>query len=297
MMKKKICFIFELLLKIATIIFAFWGVCLQARDDGGFISSNTYLYFTIISNLETVIIFSVFVVLRIAENIKGKQIIPKPLFMLKFMITAAMTITLTVAALLLAPLKDNVYLFSMKNLSLHIIAPILAMIDFLMIDRGQLNLNDEVEIVGLTDEKRKVVVTGIEMFRKLLDYAEAGDNIGALLRGVQRNEIERGQVLSKPGTIHPHTKFKGEVYVLTKDEGGRHTPFFNNYRPQFYFRTTDVTGVITLPEGTEMCMPGDNVKMEVELITPIAIEKGLRFAIREGGRTVGSGVVSEIEEA
>ena len=165
------------------------------------------------------------------------------------------------------------------------------------VERGQLNLNDEVEIVGLTDEKRKVVVTGIEMFRKLLDYAEAGDNIGALLRGVQRNEIEKGQVLSKPGTIHPHTKFKGEVYVLTKDEGGRHTPFFNNYRPQFYFRTTDVTGVITLPEGTEMCMPGDNVKMEVELITPIAIEKGLRFAIREGGRTVGSGVVSEIEEA
>ena len=165
------------------------------------------------------------------------------------------------------------------------------------VERGQLNLNDEVEIVGLTDEKRKVVVTGIEMFRKILDYAEAGDNIGALLRGVQRNEIERGQVLSKPGTIHPHTKFKGEVYVLTKDEGGRHTPFFNNYRPQFYFRTTDVTGVITLPEGTEMCMPGDNVKMEVELITPIAIEKGLRFAIREGGRTVGSGVVSEIEEA
>ena len=165
------------------------------------------------------------------------------------------------------------------------------------VERGQLNLNDEVEIVGLTDEKRKVVVTGIEMFRKLLDYAEAGDNIGALLRGVQRNEIERGQVLSKPGTIHPHTKFKGEVYVLTKDEGGRHTPFFNNYRPQFYFRTTDVTGVITLPEGTEMCMPGDNVKTEVELITPIAIEKGLRFAIREGGRTVGSGVVSEIEEA
>ena len=165
------------------------------------------------------------------------------------------------------------------------------------VERGQLNLNDEVEIVGLTDEKRKVVVTGIEMFRKLLDYAEAGDNIGALLRGVQRNEIERGQVLSKPGTIHPHTKFKGEVYVLTKDEGGRHTPFFNNYRPQFYFRTTDVTGVITLPEGTELCMPGDNVKMEVELITPIAIEKGLRFAIREGGRTVGSGVVSEIEEA
>ena len=154
------------------------------------------------------------------------------------------------------------------------------------VERGQLNLNDEVEIVGLTDEKRKVVVTGIEMFRKLLDYAEAGDNIGALLRGVQRNEIERGQVLSKPGTIHPHTKFKGEVYVLTKDEGGRHTPFFNNYRPQFYFRTTDVTGVITLPEGTEMCMPGDNVKMEVELITPIAIEKGLRFAIRDFGGTL-----------
>ncbi len=164
------------------------------------------------------------------------------------------------------------------------------------VERGQLKINDEVEIVGLTDEKRKVVVTGIEMFRKLLDYAEAGDNIGALLRGVQRNEIQRGQVLSAPGTIHPHTKFKGEVYVLTKDEGGRHTPFFNNYRPQFYFRTTDVTGVITLPEGTEMCMPGDNVKMAVELITPIAIEKGLRFAIREGGRTVGSGVVSEIDE-
>ena len=164
------------------------------------------------------------------------------------------------------------------------------------VERGRLNLNDEVEIVGLTDEKRKVVVTGIEMFRKLLDYAEAGDNIGALLRGVQRNEIERGQVLAKPGSIHPHTKFTGEVYVLTKEEGGRHTPFFNNYRPQFYFRTTDVTGVITLPEGTEMCMPGDNVKMSVELITPIAIEKGLRFAIREGGRTVGSGVVSEIEE-
>ncbi len=163
------------------------------------------------------------------------------------------------------------------------------------VERGQLKLNDEVEIVGLTDEKRKVVVTGIEMFRKLLDYAEAGDNIGALLRGVQRTEIQRGQVLSAPGTIHPHTKFKGEVYVLTKDEGGRHTPFFNNYRPQFYFRTTDVTGVITLPEGTEMCMPGDNVKMAVELITPIAIEKGLRFAIREGGRTVGSGVVSEID--
>ena len=164
------------------------------------------------------------------------------------------------------------------------------------VERGQLNLNDEVEIVGLTDEKRKVVVTGIEMFRKLLDYAEAGDNIGALLRGVQRNEIERGQVLSKPGTIHPHTKFKGEVYVLTKDEGGRHTPFFNNYRPQFYFRTTDVTGVITLPEGTEMCMPGDNVEMTIELIHPVAMEQGLRFAIREGGRTVGSGRVATIIE-
>ncbi len=164
------------------------------------------------------------------------------------------------------------------------------------VERGQLKVSEEVEIVGLTDEARKVVVTGIEMFRKLLDYAEAGDNIGALLRGVQRTEIERGQVLAKPGSIHPHTKFTGEVYVLTKEEGGRHTPFFNNYRPQFYFRTTDVTGVISLPAGTEMCMPGDNVKMDVELITPIAIEKGLRFAIREGGRTVGSGVVSEIAE-
>ena len=164
------------------------------------------------------------------------------------------------------------------------------------VERGQLKTSEEVEIVGLTDEKRKTVVTGIEMFRKILDYAEAGDNIGALLRGVQRNEIERGQVLAKPGSIHPHTKFKGQVYVLTKDEGGRHTPFFNNYRPQFYFRTTDVTGVITLPEGTEMCMPGDNVDMDVELIPPIAIEKGLRFAIREGGRTVGSGVVIEINE-
>ncbi len=162
------------------------------------------------------------------------------------------------------------------------------------VERGTLQLNEEVEIVGLTDEKRKVVVTGIEMFRKLLPKAEAGDNIGALLRGVQRTEIERGQVLAHPGTIHPHTKFKGEVYVLTKDEGGRHTPFFNNYRPQFYFRTTDVTGVISLPEGVEMCMPGDNVTISVELITPIAIEEGLRFAIREGGRTVGSGVVSEI---
>ena len=164
------------------------------------------------------------------------------------------------------------------------------------VERGKLNLNEKVEIVGLSEEKRETVVTGIEMFHKLLDYAEAGDNIGALLRGVAKTEIERGQVLSKPGSIHPHTKFVGQVYVLTKDEGGRHTPFFNNYRPQFYFRTTDVTGVITLPEGTEMCMPGDNVEMSVELITPIAIEKGLRFAIREGGRTVGSGVVIDIIE-
>ena len=164
------------------------------------------------------------------------------------------------------------------------------------VERGILNLNEKVEIVGLSDEKRETTVTGIEMFHKLLDYAEAGDNIGALLRGVAKTEIERGQVLSKPGSIHPHTKFTGQVYVLTKDEGGRHTPFFNNYRPQFYFRTTDVTGVITLPEGTEMCMPGDNVDMNVELITPIAIENGLRFAIREGGRTVGSGVVIAIEE-
>ena len=164
------------------------------------------------------------------------------------------------------------------------------------VERGKLNLNEKVEIVGLSDEKRETTVTGIEMFHKLLDYAEAGDNIGALLRGVAKTEIERGQVLSKPGSIHPHTKFVGQVYVLTKDEGGRHTPFFNYYRPQFYFRTTDVTGVITLPEGTEMCMPGDNVDMNVELITPIAIENGLRFAIREGGRTVGSGVVIEIDE-
>ena len=164
------------------------------------------------------------------------------------------------------------------------------------VERGILNLNEKVEIVGLSDEKRETTVTGIEMFHKLLDYAEAGDNIGALLRGVAKTEIERGQVLSKPGSIHPHTKFTGQVYVLTKDEGGRHTPFFNNYRPQFYFRTTDVTGVITLPEGVEMCMPGDNVDMKVELITPIAIENGLRFAIREGGRTVGSGVVIAIEE-
>ena len=164
------------------------------------------------------------------------------------------------------------------------------------VERGILKMSDEVEIIGLTDERRKSVVTGIEMFRKLLDFAEAGDNIGVLLRGIQRTDIERGQVLSKPGTIHPHTKFKGQVYVLTKDEGGRHTPFFNNYRPQFYFRTTDVTGIITLPEGVEMCMPGDNIDMNVELITPIAIENGLRFAIREGGRTVGSGVVIAINE-
>ena len=156
--------------------------------------------------------------------------------------------------------------------------------------------SDEVEIIGLTEERKKTVVTGIEMFRKILDYAEAGDNIGALLRGIQRTEIERGQVLCKPGSIHPHTKFRGQVYILKKEEGGRHTPFFNNYRPQFYFRTTDVTGVITLPEGTEMCMPGDNVEMDVELITEIAIEEGLRFAIREGGRTVGSGVVTKINE-
>ena len=164
------------------------------------------------------------------------------------------------------------------------------------VERGVLKLSEEVEIVGLMEAPRKTVVTGIEMFRKLLDYAEAGDNIGALLRGIQKTDIERGQVLAKPGTIHPHTKFRGQVYVLKKEEGGRHTPFFNNYRPQFYFRTTDVTGVITLPEGTEMCMPGDNVEMDVELITPIAIEEGLRFAIREGGRTVGSGVVIKINE-
>ena len=162
------------------------------------------------------------------------------------------------------------------------------------VERGVLKMGEEVEIVGLMDAPRKTVVTGIEMFRKLLDYAEAGDNIGALLRGIQKNEVERGQVLAKPGSIHPHTKFHGQVYVLKKEEGGRHTPFFNNYRPQFYFRTTDVTGVISLPEGVEMCMPGDNVDMDVELITPIAIEEGLRFAIREGGRTVGSGVVTKI---
>ena len=162
------------------------------------------------------------------------------------------------------------------------------------VERGRLNLSEEVEIIGLTEERRKTVVTGIEMFRKMLDYAEAGDNIGALLRGVSRDEIERGQVLCKVGSVNPHTKFHANVYILSKDEGGRHTPFFNNYRPQFYFRTTDVTGVISLPAGVEMCMPGDNVEMDVELITPIAIEEGLRFAIREGGRTVGSGVVSAI---
>ena len=164
------------------------------------------------------------------------------------------------------------------------------------VERGVLNLSDEVEIVGLKDEKKKTVVTGIEMFRKLLDFAEAGDNIGCLLRGISRDEVKRGQVLAKPGTIHPHTKFTGEVYVLKKEEGGRHKPFVSNYRPQFYFRTTDVTGVITLKEGVDMCMPGDNVTINVELITPIAIEKGLRFAIREGGKTVGSGVVADIAE-
>ena len=163
------------------------------------------------------------------------------------------------------------------------------------VERGQLNLNDTVEIVGIAEETTSTVVTGIEMFRKLLPSAQAGDNIGALLRGVDRKEIQRGQVLAKPGSIHPHTKFKGQVYVLTKEEGGRHTPFFNNYRPQFYFRTTDVTGVVSLPEGTEMVMPGDNVEMSVELITPIAIEAGLRFAIREGGHTVGAGRVTEID--
>ena len=164
------------------------------------------------------------------------------------------------------------------------------------VERGVIKTGETVEIVGLSEEKKSTVVTGLEMFRKTLDYAEAGDNVGALLRGIAKTDIERGQVLCKPGSIHPHTKFVGQVYVLTKEEGGRHTPFFNNYRPQFYFRTTDVTGIITLPEGTEMCMPGDNVDMKVELITPLAIEKGLRFAIREGGRTVGSGAVIEIEE-
>ncbi len=164
------------------------------------------------------------------------------------------------------------------------------------VERGVIKKNEPVEIVGLTEEKKQTVVTDLEMFHKLLDYAEAGDNVGALLRGVTKKEVERGQVICKPGSIHPHTKFSGQVYVLSKDEGGRHTPFFNNYRPQFYFRTTDVTGIITLPEGTEMCMPGDNTEMSVELITPIAIEVGLRFAIREGGRTVGSGVVTAINE-
>ena len=163
------------------------------------------------------------------------------------------------------------------------------------VERGTVKLQDEVEIVGLSKESKKTTITGVEMFRKILDQAEAGDNIGALLRGIQRSEVERGQVLAKPGTIHPHTKFKAQVYVLTKEEGGRHTPFFNGYRPQFYFRTTDVTGVITLPAGTEMVMPGDNVVMDIELITPIAVEKGLKFAIREGGKTVGAGVVTEIE--
>ena len=164
------------------------------------------------------------------------------------------------------------------------------------VERGIVNMGDTVEIVGLSDEKKSTVITGLEMFRKTLDFAEAGDNIGALMRGINKTDIERGQVLCKPGSIHPHTKFRGQVYVLKKEEGGRHTPFFNNYRPQFYFRTTDVTGIITLPEGTEMCMPGDNVEMDVELITPIAIEEGLRFAIREGGRTVGSGVVIAVEQ-
>jgi elongation factor Tu len=164
------------------------------------------------------------------------------------------------------------------------------------VERGRLNVNEQVEIVGLSDEKQTTVVTGLEMFRKTLDFCEAGDNVGALLRGITRDQVERGQVLCKPGSIHPHTKFSGQVYVLKKEEGGRHTPFFNNYRPQFYFRTTDVTGVITLPADKEMCMPGDNVAMDVELITPIAIEEGLRFAIREGGRTVGSGVVTKINE-
>jgi elongation factor Tu len=162
------------------------------------------------------------------------------------------------------------------------------------VERGQVKIGEEVEIIGLSEERKKTVVTGLEMFRKILDFAEAGDNIGALLRGIQRADIERGQVLSKPGSIHPHTKFVGQVYVLSKEEGGRHTPFFNNYRPQFYFRTTDVTGVIDLPAGVEMCMPGDHVEIKVELITPIAIEVGLRFSIREGGRTVGSGMVSAI---
>ncbi|SHL02178.1 EF-Tu/IF-2/RF-3 family GTPase, partial [Desulforamulus aeronauticus] len=164
------------------------------------------------------------------------------------------------------------------------------------VERGQIKVQDEIEIVGLNDKPRKSVVTGVEMFRKLLDFAQAGDNIGALLRGVDRKEIERGQVLAKPGSIKPHTKYAAEVYVLTKEEGGRHTPFFNGYRPQFYFRTTDVTGIVHLPEGVEMVMPGDNIKVDIDLITPIAIEEGLRFAIREGGRTVGAGVVTGIRE-
>jgi len=164
------------------------------------------------------------------------------------------------------------------------------------VERGTIKVGDEVEIVGMTEERKKTVVTGVEMFRKLLDQAQAGDNVGCLLRGVDRKEIERGQVLAKPGSINPHTNFEAEVYVLTKEEGGRHTPFFNGYRPQFYFRTTDVTGVVTLPEGVEMVMPGDNIKVKIELITPIATEEGLRFAIREGGRTVGAGVVSSIIE-
>jgi elongation factor Tu len=164
------------------------------------------------------------------------------------------------------------------------------------VERGRVKVGEEVEIIGLTDERKKTVITGLEMFRKILDFAEAGDNIGALLRGIQRTDIERGQVLSKPGSIHPHTKFSGQVYILSKEEGGRHTPFFNNYRPQFYFRTTDVTGIVQLPEGIEMCMPGDHVEMKAELITPIAIEVGLRFAIREGGRTVGSGLVTAVGE-
>ena len=162
------------------------------------------------------------------------------------------------------------------------------------VERGVVKVGDEIEIVGMTEERKKTVVTGVEMFRKLLDQAQAGDNVGCLLRGVDRKEIERGQVLAKPGSINPHTKFQAEVYVLTKEEGGRHTPFFQGYRPQFYFRTTDVTGVVTLPEGVEMVMPGDNIKIDIELITPIAVEEGLRFAIREGGRTVGAGVVSAI---
>ncbi|MCL2678635.1 MAG: EF-Tu/IF-2/RF-3 family GTPase, partial [Clostridiales bacterium] len=164
------------------------------------------------------------------------------------------------------------------------------------VERGRVKVSDTVQIVGLMDESKSTVVTGVEMFRKLMDYAEAGDNIGCLLRGIDRKEVERGQVLAKPNSIHPHTKFSGQVYVLTKDEGGRHTPFFNGYRPQFYFRTTDVTGIANLPEGVEMVMPGDDIRMDIELITPIAIEEGLRFAIREGGRTVGAGVVTAINK-